>query len=438
MSGKKGGGGGGKDNARAAKLVEDKTFGLKNKNKSKKVQQFVKGIERTVKDGLEKKAAAAKTPEQILKEQAKKMKADKERMEKELAALTKSSLKQPPLPEGVDPKSVLCVFFKAGVCDRGEKCKFGHDLTLSRKSAKASIYNEKPKEAESMEDWDQAKLEDVVKSKTNKGPTTDIVCQYFLDAIEKEQCVFIFEGTVTVSGTMRNNINLHPSLSHSLSHAIRRYGWFWLCPNGGDSCKYKHSLPPGFVYKSKKQRDAEAAAAAAEEVEDIVDQIEAARARLPAGGTPITAETFAIWKAKRDAVRAAAAAALAEEVLTSRAAGGGAAASKETRMLSGRALFTYDPSLFVDDAEAGAADEFEGSEEEEDDEDNGGAAVGGAPHDDDDDDDDDDEDGEGNFAEVDDEDEDEGDEEGGGDEEEEQLGGAAVQQSGGAAGGGCD
>lgn len=31
-----------------AKVVEDRTFGLKNKNKSKKVQQFIKTVEKTV------------------------------------------------------------------------------------------------------------------------------------------------------------------------------------------------------------------------------------------------------------------------------------------------------------------------------------------------------------------------------------------------------
>jgi hypothetical protein len=31
-----------------AKIVEDKTFGLKNKNKSKTVQKFIKGVQTTV------------------------------------------------------------------------------------------------------------------------------------------------------------------------------------------------------------------------------------------------------------------------------------------------------------------------------------------------------------------------------------------------------
>lgn len=32
------------------KIIEDRTFGLKNKNKSKAVQKFVKGVENTVKN----------------------------------------------------------------------------------------------------------------------------------------------------------------------------------------------------------------------------------------------------------------------------------------------------------------------------------------------------------------------------------------------------
>ena len=69
---------------------------------------------------------------------------------------------------------------------------------------------------DTMENWDQKKLEEVVKSKSGKQPPTDIVCKYFLEAIESS-----------------------------------KYGWFWECPNGGVNCKYRHALPPGFVLKSK-------------------------------------------------------------------------------------------------------------------------------------------------------------------------------------------
>lgn len=46
------------------------------------------------------------------------------------------------------------------------------------------------------------------------------VCKYFLDAIE-------------------NN----------------KYGWFWVCPGGGDNCMYRHALPPGFVLKKDKKKE---------------------------------------------------------------------------------------------------------------------------------------------------------------------------------------
>ena len=56
-----------------------------------------------------------------------------------------------------------------------------------------------------MDSWDQEKLEEVVNEKHHEknAKQTEIVCKYFLDAIEKSL-----------------------------------YGWFWVCPNGGTSCKY--------------------------------------------------------------------------------------------------------------------------------------------------------------------------------------------------------
>jgi len=85
----------------------------------------------------------------------------------------------------------------------GDKCKFSHDLAIARKSAKASIY-EDTRQADQIADWDQAKLESVVNSKhgaeAGKGNKTDIVCMYFLDALEKEL-----------------------------------YGWFWECPVSSQS-----------------------------------------------------------------------------------------------------------------------------------------------------------------------------------------------------------
>jgi hypothetical protein len=41
-----------------AKILEDKTFGLKNKNKSSKVQKFIKSVETTVDSAQKRKEAA--------------------------------------------------------------------------------------------------------------------------------------------------------------------------------------------------------------------------------------------------------------------------------------------------------------------------------------------------------------------------------------------
>lgn len=60
-------------------------------------------------------------------------KAAKERQQMENAALFKTVIVQPKVPLGVDPKSIVCEFFKAKQCSKGERCKFSHDLNVSRK-----------------------------------------------------------------------------------------------------------------------------------------------------------------------------------------------------------------------------------------------------------------------------------------------------------------
>ncbi|XP_035315133.1 zinc finger CCCH domain-containing protein 15-like [Cricetulus griseus] len=108
----------------------------------------------------------------------------------------------------------------------------------------------------------EKKLEEVVNKKhgeaEKKKTKTQIVCRHFLEAIE-------------------NN----------------KYGWFWVCPGGGDNCLYRHALPPGFVLKKDKKK---------EEKEDEIsleDLIERERSALGPNVTKITLESFLAWKKRK-------------------------------------------------------------------------------------------------------------------------------------------
>lgn len=78
----------------------------------------------------------AKEREKELRTQAK---AEEEKRRKEEALLTKPVQIQK-VPFGVDPKTLLCAFYKAGHCDKGTKCKFSHDKDIERKVEKKNLY----------------------------------------------------------------------------------------------------------------------------------------------------------------------------------------------------------------------------------------------------------------------------------------------------------
>ncbi|KAM0755272.1 hypothetical protein T439DRAFT_322310 [Meredithblackwellia eburnea MCA 4105] len=290
------------------KIKPDLTFGLKNKNKSAKVQQQVKvlqnqmdmkGKNKEVQDKEKAKAALA------AKKEAEKKKKD------EIAALfTAPDIVQPKVPFGVDPKTVLCAFHKAGRCQKGNKCKFSHDLNQERKATKASIYTDardEGKENDTMDKWNDEKLQEVVGKKNRNAATTDIVCKHFIDAVE-----------------------------------TGRYGWFWECPEGGDSCKYRHALPPGFVLKSQKKKEEEDAKKKEITIEEF---LEVERHKLDHSKlTPLTKETFAEWKKNR-MDRKDAQASLQQQSKTAQLAMG------KANGMSGRDLFTFNPNLGMESDE---------------------------------------------------------------------------------------
>ncbi|KAJ7222959.1 hypothetical protein C8J57DRAFT_1391952 [Mycena rebaudengoi] len=296
----------------SSKVKEDKTFGLKNKNKSSKVKQQVAMIQQQAAITGKSREALAKEKEKDLRA---KEKLEEEKRRKEEALLLKPVQTQK-VPFGVDPKTVLCAFFKAGHCEKGNKCKFSHDLNVDRKVVKKNLYEDSREEklADTMDTWDQEKLAQVVLSKAgNPRTTTDIVCKYFIDAIESQ-----------------------------------KFGWFWECPNG-EQCQYRHALPPGFVLKSQRKAAEEAAKGHVISLEEF---LEVERHKLGPNLTPVTPETFAIWKKTRMDKKEA------EQEAMRKAKEQQSSAGKNTGM-SGKDLFEYNPEWFVDEDDGDASDDWD-------------------------------------------------------------------------------
>ncbi|KAJ6561873.1 hypothetical protein B0H19DRAFT_1142909 [Mycena capillaripes] len=296
----------------SSKVKDDKTFGMKNKNKSAKVKQEVARIQAQA-------AVTGKSRATVEKEKEQQMRA-KEKLEEEKRAKEEALLLRPvqtqKVPFGVDPKTVLCVFFKAGHCEKGNKCKFSHDLNVDRKVEKKNLYEDSREEklADTMDTWDQEKLAQVVLSKAgNPRTTTDIVCKHFIQAIE-----------------------------------IQKFGWFWECPNG-EQCQYRHALPPGFVLKSQRKAAEEAAKANVISLEEF---LEVERHKLGPNLTPVTPESFAIWKKTRMDKKEA------EQEAMRKAKEQHHSAGKNTGM-SGKDLFEYNPEWFEDEDDGDASDDWD-------------------------------------------------------------------------------
>ncbi|KAG8179096.1 hypothetical protein JTE90_005452 [Oedothorax gibbosus] len=294
------------------RVIEDKTFGLKNK-KGNKNQKFIQQVQHQVKAGGQsaRKLELAKGSEK---------KKDEKKEIDELALFRPVTVQK--IDKGADPKSVLCAFFKQGNCAKGDKCKFSHDLSIERKGEKRNVYFDMRDNADDlMEDWDEAKLQEVVEKKhgelERKQPKTDIICKFFIEALE-------------------NN----------------KYGWFWECPNGGTKCHYRHALPPGFQLKKDKKKEDKA-----DEI-SIEDLVETQRAQLGYNLTRVTYESFQLWKKKK----------LKEKQDSMRKEDDRKRAEFKAGRnvgLSGRDMFTYNPDMAAEDQTEEGEAAFDISREED-------------------------------------------------------------------------
>mmetsp|Transcript_19993 Transcript_19993/g.50589 ORF Transcript_19993/g.50589 Transcript_19993/m.50589 type:complete len:410 (-) Transcript_19993:75-1304(-) len=275
-----------------AKKVEDKTFGMKNKNKSKqvqaKIQQMHKGggnnpeADHYDRKKKEQQKAAADALDMVLFKEAKK----------------KSEIKRA----------------AEAACQAKEK-----DKEPEKRDIHVDLREQK--QQDEMAGWDDEKLKRVVEQKKRGGDgeraKTDIVCKYFLDAIE-----------------------------------TKKYGWFWECPNGGDKCQYRHALPPGYVLKSEIKE-------VVDTTELLEDRIERERRALTTR-TPVTLERLQLWLKNKQERKAEQENLAMEEAKENYKKG-------KRPVISGRALFAIDPSLFIDDDAAGEG-ALEREESDDDDE----------------------------------------------------------------------
>ena len=283
------------------KVIEDKTFGLKNK-KGAKQQKFIQQVQSQVKQQSAQKVKSDEV-------ERKKEKDRKQKELDELNALFKSV--EQAVPKGVDPKSIVCDMFKKAKCSKGDKCKFSHDLNVGKKAQKINMYEDKRDNAD----------QDGSKGAIGQSNRSNTVCKYFLEAVEK-----------------------------------KLYGWFWVCPKGGNACVYRHALPEGYVLKSEKK-----------ETEELIEKERA----MISDTTKVTLETFLIWKKKKLKEK--------QEKLKSTAAKKQADANRDkTQGLSGREMFTFKSNIAQDDVSTGEEQVIDYLRDQEDGE-GGDAGISNGP-----------------------------------------------------------
>lgn len=68
----------------------------------------------------------------------------------------------------INYKATLCPYFKAGVCEKGKRCKYSHDMSVADiATSNIDIYSDP-------------------RVKIGKVPDTIITCKNFVEAVEKD------------------------------------------------------------------------------------------------------------------------------------------------------------------------------------------------------------------------------------------------------------
>lgn len=256
------------------KVVEDKTFGMKNKKKSKKVQNMIKQVAGKERGGFEKMQA------EIHNEKKRKKKLTEEK------------------------KMLIGVFSQTAPKKKAP---------TNAQGAKIDVFTDQRDELfgnkDTIDNWDEQKLSEAVNFNQKKYQQTNQtakICKFFLEAIEK-----------------------------------KKYGWFWVCPNGYN-CIYRHCLPPDYVFKSDKAQVTEE-----KKDDDLAQRIDAERDKLDGKKlTPVTEELFFKWLKKRQQRLEKERQDRIKEDLKEKGY------NVKKKMVTGRMLFEKDKTIFTDAADA--------------------------------------------------------------------------------------
>lgn len=316
------------------KVLEDKTFGLKNKNKSKKVQKFVTQMNTQLRgqgsDAAMKGAAAAKKSSKLAASKAeadmlamlgntykvpgvKNGKKDKEEKAKKQAEERKKQIDEHEKDFGVPIVSLDQVFQCGSKAIVPRVCgELVHKENISAKNAQGVSYL-------------NIKLDD---GTTLKPLMVTIYHQTPSTFAPKVGCVLDVRNTLAMVRGERVALELDPKTEGQ--------EYFIASPT-----LTQHVL-------DLKEENDELRAQGGIPIEELIEQ---QRAELRSENmTPVTKESFFAWKAEKAKKEAAA-------WETKRKAAAKKTGGKGLNVLSGRALFAYDANLFKDDE--GALDVYD-------------------------------------------------------------------------------
>ena len=127
---------------------------------------------------------------------------------------------------------------------------------------------------DTMDKWDEEKLRSVILSKHGNPRTTTDVGSFCSSDQSEISLFYLCRLYASISSRPSRHrgefpkLRLIPTQCTNTTHY--RFGWFWQCPNG-DSCQYRHALPPGFVLKSQKKALEEAERANTISLEEFLE-----------------------------------------------------------------------------------------------------------------------------------------------------------------------